>query len=53
MFKPADDIALVFFLKKGVLGKIWLCCLKPAVPAQLWSFTKFLQEVLGNHKQKY
>ena len=53
MFMPSDDIALVLFLKKGVLGKIELCCLRAANPSYGIPFTKFPQEVLGNHKQKY
>ena len=53
MFKPSGNIALVFFLKKGAFGKIGLCCLRAVVPSYGIPFTKFPQEVLGNHKQKY
>ena len=53
MFRPSDSIALIFFFKKDVLGKIGLCCLRAAVPSCGIPFIKFLQEVLGNHKQKY
>ena len=41
MFKPSDNIALVF-LKKGILDKIVLCCLKATVPSCGAPFTKFL-----------
>ena len=54
MFMPSDGIPLLFFfLKKGVLGKIGLCCLRAAVPSYGIPFPKFPQEVLGNHKQTY
>ena len=53
MFMPSDGIALLFLKKRGVLGKIGLCCLRAAVPSYGLPFTKFRQEVLGNHKQKY
>ena len=46
-------IILLFFLKKGVLGKIVLSCLRVTVPIYSIPFTKFPQEVLGNRKQKY
>ena len=52
---PSDNVAFFFKKKKkkGVLGKIGLCCLRAAVPSYGIPFTKFPQEVLGSQKQKY
>ena len=52
MFRPSNDIALVFF-EKCVLSKVELCCLKATVPSYSIPLTKFLWGVLDKHKQNY
>ena len=53
---PSDDIALDFFFKKKkkrCLGKNWALLPETSMPSYGIPFTKFPQEVLGSHKQKY